>query len=95
MKLKKLLLALSELVDADRREQVRNYEEMKKILKKLKKKRDHMIEDLEHAEAEESERIRERLEILVSQRKKGIEALKEIKRARDHKKKSGKSDARD
>lgn len=86
MKLKHLLNNLSDLMDADHREQIRRYDEMKKVLKKLKKKRDELRDKLESAEDEEAEHIRERLEILVAQRTKGIAALKEIKAARDKKK---------
>lgn len=86
MKLKNLLDSLSHLLDADRREQVRKYDDMKKVLKKLKKKRNELREELETAQGEEAEKIRQRLDILVSQRRKGIAALKEIKSLREKEK---------
>lgn len=90
MKVKNLLKSISELLDADRREQLRNYDEMKKILKKLKKKSDKLQRELEESEGEAREKILRQLEILTSQRKKGIDALREIKALRDRKESSRK-----
>jgi DNA gyrase/topoisomerase IV subunit A len=89
MKVKKLLKSLSELMDSDRREQIRHYDEMKKVLKKLKKKRDELREELEQADEGSREKIAQRLEIIVAQRRKGIALIKELKPARHKNGESG------
>jgi vacuolar-type H+-ATPase subunit D/Vma8 len=88
MKLKKLLKSLSDLLDADQREQVRNYGELKTLLKKLKKKRDQLqkeFRDLDSAESDKREKIARQLSIIAEKRKKGIASLKAIKAARGKK----------
>ncbi len=83
MKVKKLLETLADLLDADRREQLQRYDDIKAVMKKLRRKRDQLLDELETADDPERGEILRRLEILVEERRKGITALRELKQARE------------
>ncbi|MBL4865477.1 MAG: hypothetical protein JKY67_03775 [Pseudomonadales bacterium] len=80
MKLKKALRKLSQYMDADQREQLAQYDSIKKVLKKLKSKRNQLREKIELIEDdEERQQIQNKLDIVNAQRKKGVKLLKELK----------------
>ena len=80
MKLKKALRKLSQYLDADQREQLAQYDSIKKVLKKLKSKRNQLREKIELIEDdEERQQIQNKLDIVNAQRKKGVKLLKELK----------------
>ncbi|MCZ7597506.1 MAG: hypothetical protein M5U09_06870 [Gammaproteobacteria bacterium] len=83
MKLAKLIDTLTTLLNADRREQLRRYDEMKTVLRKLRRKRNELLDELELAEGEEREMIQRRLDIVVAERARGIAILRDLKKARD------------
>lgn len=83
MKLDKLIETLANLLNAERREQLRRHEEMKTVLRKLRKKRNELLDELEQAEGEEREKIQRRLDIVIAERARGIAILRELKKARD------------
>ncbi len=82
MKLKKLLGNLSDLLDVDRREQLKRYDDIKAALKKLKKKRNELRHELKTADDEKRGKILKKLEIVAAQRRKGVDLLKELKSER-------------
>ena len=84
MKLKKALNKLSDYLNAQKREQLEEYDSIKKVLKKLKKKRDHLREQIDKSDDEfERERLQKKLDVLTAQRQKGLQLLKDLKTARD------------
>lgn len=79
MKVRKLLKKLQRLLDAEYREQVVRRDSLKKVLKKLRKRRDLLQEALARAKSEKERRlIREELDIIRFQREKGLALLREI-----------------
>ncbi len=86
MKVKKLLETLSGLLDSDRREQLKRYDDIKEVMKKLKRKRDQLLDELESADESERDEILQRLDILVGERRKGIAVLRELKQVREGRK---------
>ncbi len=83
MKLAKLIDTLTTLLNADRREQLRRYDEMKTVLRKLRRKRNELLDELEQAQGEEREKIQRRLDVVIAERARGIAILRELKKARD------------
>ncbi len=86
MKLKKMLNKLNELTNADLRRQLKHYDDIKHILKKLRTKRDLLIEELKDASPDKKIQIKQQLKIVEAQRGKGIATLKALKDARKAKK---------
>lgn len=83
MKLRKLLDKLSYCLQTDQREQLKQYKSLKDVLKKLKKKRDVLREELSAvADSDERERIQRKLDVITVQRQKGLALLKELKKPR-------------
>ena len=83
MKLKKALQKLSFYLDAKQREQLKEYDSIKDLLKKLKKKRDHLREQIDKAkDASERQQLQKKLDVLTAQRQKGVKLLKTLKEAR-------------
>ncbi len=84
MKGYKLLKKLQHLLDAEYREQVVRRESLKKVLKKLRKRRDALQQALERAETDKERRlIREQMDIIKVQREKGLTLLSELKQRQD------------
>lgn len=84
MKGHKLLKKLQHLLDADYREQAVRRDSLKKVLKKLRKRRDALKEALEKTDDEKERRlIREQMEIIKVQRKKGLTLLSDLRHAKD------------
>lgn len=87
MKLKKALEKLSQFLDADQREQLAQYDSIKKVLKKLKEKRNRLKEKIKLADnVEERKKLQSKLDIVNAQRKKGVKLMKELKQIRKEKK---------
>jgi hypothetical protein len=79
MKTKKILARLQGLLDSDQRAQARQADAIKEVLGKLRKKEQHFKEKLEQAENDEQrEKFGRKLAVCHAQRKKGLEALKQI-----------------
>ena len=86
MKLKKVLNRLSKYLDAERREQLEEYESIKQVLKKLKTKRDNLAEKINFENDDIlREKLQGKLDVVNAQRRKGLKLLKELKLARDKK----------
>jgi hypothetical protein len=86
MKVRKLLETLSGLLDSDRREQLKRYDDIKEVMKKLKRKRDQLLDELESADESARDEILQRLDIVVGERRKGIALLRELKQVREGRK---------
>lgn len=82
MKLKKALNKLSAYLNAQKREQLEEYVSIKKVLKKLKNKRNDLRERIDIAnDPNERERLQKKLDVLTAQRQKGLQLLKKLKDA--------------
>jgi hypothetical protein len=81
MKVKKLLKKLKRYINADTEEQMHKEEGLSKVLKKLKKNEQKLQKRLEkEKDKEERELIEQELEIVHSQRKKGIKLLSDLRK---------------
>jgi hypothetical protein len=80
MKRKRLLKKITEFLDRDGRKQRKHRDELKILLKKLKRKQIDLEEKIGQ---EKDERRRHRyskeLEIILAQRAKGVKALQDLK----------------
>ena len=85
---------MTEYLDADRRQQLAQYDSIKKVLKKLKSKRNQLREKItlidnnqngiqKVASDEERQRLQSKLDIVNAQRKKGVHLMKELKSIRE------------
>ena len=82
MKLKKALNKLAYYVNAEKRDQLAEYDSIKKVLKKLKKKRDQLREEIDKCDdLAEREQLQKKLDVLTAQRQKGLQLLKGLKTA--------------
>ncbi|MCG6966759.1 MAG: hypothetical protein LJE59_09625 [Chromatiaceae bacterium] len=81
MKTIKLLKKAEEILSAEKSEQRKKKKYLKEILGKLKKRK-HRLQDKLKTEKkpEELERLRTDLAIIRAQRKKGVQALKDLKK---------------
>lgn len=81
MKTPKLIKKVHEYIDADKMKQCKRGECIKEVLHKLKKKQ-RMLEEKLAEEKNEKERkqIQKTLDIIYVQRKKGLKALKNMKK---------------
>lgn len=80
MKIEKLLHKLQVFFDTDKRKKKQHIEEFKKILLKLKKKERQVSHILQQTDDESLKKhYQTELEIIRVQRKKGIEALQQLK----------------
>ena len=83
MKLKKALNNLSFFLSAQQREQLEEYDSIKKVLKRLKQKRDHLRKRLDKSDnPNERKQLQKKLDVLTAQRQKGVKLLKELKAVR-------------
>lgn len=74
-----LLAKLSEYLDLDRRKQKKKRDEIKALLKKLKKKQRALEEKLEKASSgAKRKQIKRDLKVLYVQRKKGVKLCRSI-----------------
>lgn len=86
MKLSKLLDLLAEVTHAERSEQLKQCKQLKSTLKQLRAKcRDLEQKINDEVDADHSKELEEKLKIVVTKRKKGLELLKQL---RDHKESS-------
>ncbi|MBL4795578.1 MAG: hypothetical protein JKY24_08795 [Pseudomonadales bacterium] len=84
MKLKKVLQKLAQYLDAEQRDQLNQYDSIKKVLKKLKTKRNRLMDKIELAETdEERKRLQSKLDVVHAQRRKGVKLLKELSLVRN------------
>jgi len=80
MKLKKLLERFTELTDADQKVQLEKYKQIKKTLKELKKKCKELEEKIsKETDEERIKELKSKQKIITTQRRKGLELLKELK----------------
>ena len=76
----KLLNRLEAYLGLDAKRRREKAGELKKVIKKLKKKEKKLIAEFQDAgEGEKSRTLEKRIAILHAQRKKGLKALKKIK----------------
>lgn len=81
MKTPKLLKVVSRFLSADKDKQYEHTKCFKDVLKKLKKKERTLKKELENEKNEKDRKqIKRDLAIIYVQRKKGIEALKKLKK---------------
>jgi hypothetical protein len=81
MKANKLLKTVTRFLSADKKKQYEHTKCFKDVLKKLKKKELALKKELEDENNEKNrKKIKKDLAIIYEQRKKGIEALKKIKK---------------
>ncbi|MCI5207210.1 MAG: hypothetical protein D3910_00060 [Candidatus Electrothrix sp. ATG2] len=75
----KLLDKLTNLLNAKRRKQIKQHNKLKKLLKKLKKRQEeHQKLLAAKKDPEGRKRIERTLQVIYTQRKKGIKLYKEI-----------------
>lgn len=80
MKLKKLLESLSELTNSDQKVQLEKYKQIKKTLKELKNKCKELEEKIsKETDEERIKELKSKQKIITTQRRKGLELLKELK----------------
>ena len=85
MKTRKLLNKLKDILSDERKAQLARYSSLKKVLKSLRNEKIRLEMKLAEARNEEDrEEIASRLEIISAQRKKGLQLLKELKKAREN-----------
>ncbi len=77
----KLLDKLKNLLDAKRHKQIKKHKDLKKLLKKLKKRQEQHKELLiAKIDPEGRKRIKRTLKVIYTQRKKGIKLYKKVSR---------------
>ena len=80
MKLNKLLERLKELTDADQSEQLKQYKQIKKTLKQLRSKQKELEKEITGEEdANRCKELEEKLKIVSTQRRKGLDLLKGLR----------------
>lgn len=80
MATEELLKKLAGLLDAKKSKQKKKYDNIKKLLKKLKQRQLYYKEQLKNElDPDERDRIARTLEVIKVQRKKGIRLCKELK----------------
>ena len=79
MKLNKMIRELQEFLDADSRKRKKHREDMKKLLHKIKAKEKSLAaKALTEFDEDKLEQLRKEIDMVHAQRKKGINALKEL-----------------
>ena len=79
MKQKKLLKSLAKVLDMEGRKQRNHRDELKDLLKELKKKKLELEQQMLHEKDERKlNRLGKELEIINAQRLKGLKALQEL-----------------
>jgi len=80
----KLFDRLSKLIESRADADKKHIKELHVVLRKLKKKQKLLKEELAAADGEHQQRkIKQEIEVINRQRRKGVEVYKELKRARD------------
>jgi hypothetical protein len=83
MKLKNILERIADLTSAERDKQLEQYKQLKKLLKELRKKRNELEEKISSTDDEKIRKeLEDKLKIIDTQRYKGLELLKELKKSR-------------
>lgn len=83
MKLKNVLQRIAELTSAERDTQLEQYKQLKKLLKELRKKRNELEEKISNTDDEKKRKeLEDKLKIIDTQRYKGLELLKELKKSK-------------
>jgi uncharacterized secreted protein with C-terminal beta-propeller domain len=81
MKLKKQIRKLQDLLNAETREKLKHRDDLRTLLKKMKKKEVSLSERVEiEINHEKRDRLVKEIDMLHAQRKKGVLALKELDR---------------
>jgi len=84
MKSQKLLKKLNKLTGLGEDADQKQIKKLRKVLRALKEKQETLKAGLETAEGEhERRKLRQQLEVIQQQRKKGVEVYKALKEARD------------
>lgn len=79
MRVKKIVGRLWEVIDSDRSNKNKKIEALEKIIEKLKKKENHLRNDLESAKSKkEAKKLKVKLKLCMEHHKKGTKALKEL-----------------
>jgi hypothetical protein len=77
---------LRNYMDEDRKAQLRDYKAIKRVLAKLRHKRDHLQRQLAGTHsAEEKARLQRKLLLVTEQRRKGLKILGELRATRREK----------
>ena len=83
MKIQKMLDKLKDILSAERRAQLEEYDSLKKVLKALRAEKRKLAQKLESESDEVArEEIASRLRVVSKQRKTGLKVLKELKEER-------------
>ncbi len=83
MKRKKLLEKLNTLLSASNKPDAEQVRKLRKVLKALKEKQNHLQAELAEAEGEhERRKLTNQIEVIRRQREKGVEVYKSIKGSR-------------
>lgn len=83
MNMQKMLDKLKDILSAERRAQLEEYDSLKKVLKALRAEKRKLAQKLESESDEVArEEIASRLRVVSKQRKKGLKVLKELKEER-------------
>lgn len=81
MKIKKYIRKMAEYLGVERDECSTRKACIKKVLKKLKKREHRLRDDLEETKnSKQRKKLKEEIEIVHQQRKKGIKALRELRK---------------
>lgn len=76
---KKLLHKLQDFFNADQREKVKRFKDIKKILKQLKDKERKIAQKLADCDdAEKAAELQQELDIIYAQRSKGVKIIKDM-----------------
>ncbi|MES9845972.1 MAG: hypothetical protein ABW162_13525 [Candidatus Sedimenticola sp. PURPLELP] len=82
MKTPKLIKRVNEYLDADKKKQRDQMDSIKEVLKKLKKKQHNLKGKLDKEKnTKDKKKIQKDLDIIFVQRKKGLKALKKLKKS--------------
>lgn len=83
MKTRKIQSRLKNLLNSNRRAQVKQADAIKELLAKLKKKERHLRDKLSNCkDPEERKKLQVKISVCHAQRKKGLAILKEIKKSK-------------
>ena len=75
-----LLKTIENFVDTNRRERIKRYESLQRLMKKLKIKQNQLKDKVKNESNKKfKNRLEEKIRVLKAQRKKGLKLLKELK----------------
>jgi len=90
MKLSKILDKLNDILDDDRRQQLKEIDSLKVSIKRLKKKQKEFTELCsKESDNKQREKLQGKIDIARAQRKKGLKLLQSLKKELDESKKTG------